>query len=190
MYHGTEEEFELYAMGRLTPERGGRLEEHLLVCDPCRQQMDEAAAYCLTMRQELSRPEKPAFWFGWNWLRLPSPAMAGVAMAAALLLLVVAGSVLLRRGAPLVPLATIQLSAMRGEMVVAAEARETDMVLLDAATYAGNAEVVDASGRPVWKGPLAEGGRLRVTKALAKGTYFVRLFDGLKLTREYGFQVR
>ena len=190
MYHGTEEEFELYAMGRLTPERSGRLEGHLLVCDPCRQQMDEAAAYCLTMRQELSKPEKPAFWFGWNWLRLPSPAMAGVAMAAALLLLVVAGSVLLRRGTSLVPLATIQLSAMRGGMTVAAEARETDMILLDAGSYVGNVEVVNATGGPVWKGPMAAGGRLRVNKTLAKGAYFVRLYEGSKLVREYGFQVR
>ena len=190
MYHGTEEEFELYAMGRLATNRSGRLEEHLLVCDPCRQQLDDAAAYCLTMRQELSKPAKPAFWFGWNWLRLPSPAMVGLAMAAAVLLLVVAGSVLLRPGTSLVPLATVQLSAMRGEMAVAVEARETDMILLDAGSYVGNVEVVDATGGFMWKGPLAEGGRLRVPKALAKGTYFVRLYDGLKLTREYGFHVR
>lgn len=184
--HGTPEEFDLYAMGRLSAGRSGELEEHLLVCEGCRLQLDEAASYCLTMRQELLKPEAPGFRLDWSWLRMPAVAMAAMAM----LLLVFAGWFLYRPRTPLIPLATIQLSALRGEMPVAAEARETDVTLLDAGTQLGSAEVVDANGGSVWKGPLAEGGKLRLSRALARGTYFVRLYDGPRLIREYGFQVR
>ena len=123
MHYGTEEEFELYATGRLAADRSSVLEEHLLVCDPCRLKLDETMAWCMAMRQELSIAEAPRFRLDWSWLRLPSTALA----AAALLLLILAGSILYSSGTPLAPLATIQLSAMRGGMTVAAEARETDM---------------------------------------------------------------
>jgi hypothetical protein len=180
--HGFHEDLELYVMGRLAPELVDRIEEHLLVCEPCRAALDETAIYCAALRKEFaaapvrSRP-------GWR----SAPVFA---FTVVVLLLAVAGWFLTRDMAPSVPLATIQLTAMRGDMPAADRARETEIRLTDAVGFQGVAELVDESGGSIWKGSLAAGGALRINKPLGSGAYFVRLYDAGRLVREYGFRVR
>ena len=45
------EELEDYAMDRIPEEQAGRLEEHLLICDPCRQRLGEHDSYTSAVRQ-------------------------------------------------------------------------------------------------------------------------------------------
>jgi len=48
--HGTEEQLELYALGRLPGSGQVRLEEHLLVCAACRDKLNEIGDFALAMR--------------------------------------------------------------------------------------------------------------------------------------------
>ena len=187
--HGTDEEFEMYVLGRLAQDQATSLEEHLLVCEPCRLQLDETAQFCAVIREGLAKPEPtvPRAWF--SWLRMPSLTLAASATAL-VLVAALAGWFTTRAGVPLVPLAAIQLSAMRGEMPVIARARETEVKLVDAEAFTGTVELVDANGGPVWKGKLSAGGVLRLRQTLGPGDYFIRLLEGARLVREYGFRVR
>ena len=184
--HSSEDELELYVRGQLTPDRVDALEDHLLVCESCRTALDEAVVYHRTMRVGLAHTEefRPRGWL--QWMGTPSFALA----VAALVIVAAAGWFMTRPSAPRAPLAVIELVAMRGDMPVIDRARETELRLKDLADFAGYVEVVDANGRPVWKGAVTSGGVLRVSKTLAEGTYFVRAYQGSKLVHEYGFRVR
>lgn len=89
------------------------------------------------------------------------------------------------------PLASLQLTAVRGDVPAIAIASETDLTLTDAPPLNSlRVEVVDQSGSVVWKGS-GEGGTVKVTKQLAPGTFFVRLYDSSGvLLHEYGFRIR
>jgi hypothetical protein len=49
--HGTDEELELYAMHRRAGADVQILEEHLLICEYCRNRLDRTAVFVLHMRQ-------------------------------------------------------------------------------------------------------------------------------------------
>ncbi len=56
--HLSDEEIELYSLGRLTEPAISRLETHLLVCEHCRNRLEEEDAYIRAMRSALrDRPE-------------------------------------------------------------------------------------------------------------------------------------
>jgi hypothetical protein len=104
-----------------------------------------------------------------------------------------AGTLYLQSVPQLAPLASLQLTATRGAMPTVRPSRETDITLADAPAGAAlRAEIVDASGAPLWNGSIdAQTHRIALTQKLAPGSYFVRLFgDSGKLLHEYGFQVR
>ena len=191
--HGWDNDLEPYVLGRLTPDRVDQLEDHLLECEPCRNAVDETAAYCETMRQELAHPPETKSWTFpevWSkWLRVPAFSLA----VAALLAVVAAGWILNRPAVPSIPLASIQLLAMRGDMPVVDRALETELRFRDAqgeSQFPRSVEVVDANGGTVWKGRLAPVTPLRIDKPLAAGVYFVRIYNGQALLREYGFRVK
>jgi hypothetical protein len=116
--------------------------------------------------------------------------MPVVVLTAALLLAAVGALFLTRNAVPALALATIQLAATRGDMPSTEPARETHIQLTDAGDFKDEAELVDESGSVIWKGRLTETGSIRVSKPLPIGTYFIRLYQDRRLTREYGFRVR
>ena len=79
-FHGTEDRLEQYALGRLPGADLIALEEHLLICDACRERLDDIGAFAIGMREALSLPPEVApaaasrDWFA--WLRRPVFAMA------------------------------------------------------------------------------------------------------------------
>ena len=194
--HGTDEQLELYALHRLPDAETTVLEEHLLLCAPCQERLTEVENFALGMREALiSEPvpaEKPvrADWFA--WLRRPAFGMA-VALAAVILMIFT----FTRIGNPrLAPVATIQLSAMRGQMKTVQPARETDIDLTDVSSTQGSVHVdlVDGSGRKVWGGvgvPAGGNQQLKIQQRLDAGDYYIRLYgpDG-NLQHEYGFRVQ
>jgi hypothetical protein len=111
-------------------------------------------------------------------------------VAGALLLIVGASWYLQQRKLPQVPLATIQLLAVRGEMPVVERSRQTELHLTDVANVTGTVEVVDSRGGAVWKGRAVAGQAVRIRRALDSDTYFVRFYDGARLVHEYGFRVK
>lgn len=189
--HETDEQLELYALGHLHRERVAAIEEHLLLCGSCQEGVDEAQAFALAMRQAIAEIPASAKGTDWlAWLRQPATAWVGGFATAVL----VAGLYLHSGRTAIAPLASLQLEAMRGEMVTVTPARETDITLADAPVTAElHAEVVDASGGPVWRETLASGGAasVKVIRPLPEGDYFVRLYDGAGTAlHEYGFRVQ
>lgn len=187
--HKTDEQLEFYALGRLSEADIAEVEEHLLVCAFCREILDEWDSFALAMHRAIAN--EPAVdrkdWLA--WMRRPVvPWVAGFA-----LVVLAAGLYWNSDRRPIAPLATLQLTAMRGEMPSVAEARQTELTLTDTPSSAGlRMEVVDFAGKSVWAGPLVRGGdRVKLTTPLRPGDYFVRLFDGAgKLLHEYDFRVQ
>lgn len=193
--HETDEQLELYALRRLPDERIEAVEEHLLVCEVCQERLNDVEAFATAMRDAIGTepvlvPRQP--WF--QWLRTPAMAWGGAfAIVIVAIGLYMSQNPRVSRGGVIAPVASFQLTAMRGEMPSMPPALETDITLTD--LPAGNglrAELVDASGGAVWNGDVAPtGGHIRISKQLAQGTYFVRLYDGSgKLLHEYGFRVQ
>jgi predicted anti-sigma-YlaC factor YlaD len=193
--HRSDEQLELYALGRLPEPSVAEVEEHLLVCPACRERVDDLEAYAFAMRQAIStEPAKPSHWLSrfrcwFQRSRLKMPVLAWAAGLAAILFAV---TLYLQFIPHLAPLATLQLTAMRGAMPSVGPSRETDITLADAPTGAAlRAKIVDATGSTVWSGALdPRTHRIALTRQFAPGSYFVRLFDDNgKLLHEYGFQV-
>jgi len=65
--HYSDDEIERYSMGTLDAVTLAKLEEHLLICDPCRQRVSASDAYLAALRQaakeviaETEKPDRPA----------------------------------------------------------------------------------------------------------------------------------
>ncbi len=195
-FHGTEEQLEQYALGRLAGADLISLEEHLLLCDACQVRLDETGPFAIGMREALSLEPAaapavtPKDWFA--WLRRPVFAMA-IAGAVALIAIV---AVVSTGKTKVAPTAMLQLTAIRGEMPATSPAREYDLTFADAPRAAGpfRVEVVNGSGEPVWRGSAganSAAAEVRIDKALKQGDYFVRLYAATgQLLHEYGFRIR
>ena len=174
---------ELYSLGRLPEPLAAAVEEHLLVCGKCQERLDELEVFATAMRRAISEEPvlKPGGW------RFPTWSLA---FAGGLAALVAAIVLIMHPGKAIVPLASIQLTAVRGEVGSVGLASETDIALADVQNEpTQRIEVVDAGGAKIWSGS-ADAGKVKVTKQLSEGTYFVRLYDGGgKLLHEYGFRV-
>jgi hypothetical protein len=194
-FHGTEDQLELYARGRLTESDLPVLEEHLMICTTCREKLDEIGDFALGMQEASAKQAAPRpVWMGWglaSFFRRPAFSMALAFVA----LLVVVG-VFSNGRTTFAPSASLQLTAMRGEMPSTIPAREFDLTLSDGPREGGpfRIEVLNATGASVWGG-LAESGpagvRFKLTQRLAQGDYFVRLYAASgQILREYGFRIR
>ena len=52
--HQGDDQLELYALGRLSEPEQAVIEEHLLICEACRQRLDDVEAYAKAMRQAIA----------------------------------------------------------------------------------------------------------------------------------------
>lgn len=192
--HEPDDQLELYALDRLPEDAMERVEEHVLICDHCRTRLDDIGEFAYTMRQSLLAaqtdriPSAPGWFAGWHL-----KAVLGGALAFALLCVVVF-AYRSRQLPSLVPVASLTLSAVRGESAVADPSREYDLILRAASGANLAVDVVDAGGKVVWSGTAAahsDGVRARVTKPLQPGSYFVRLKSASgELVHEYGLDIR
>lgn len=191
-----DEQLELYALGRLAESEQVFLEEHLFVCASCREKLDGIGDFVQGMRGAGTQTETTAVgarFFSPGWAAFLQRPAAAMALAFALLILVL-GIFSIGR-TKLVPVASLQLTAIRGTMPVTAPARTYDLLLYDVPLSASpyRVDVVDGAGGSVWSG-LATAGQsgveVNVPRHLAAGDYFVRVSapDG-KTLHEYGFRV-
>ena len=195
--HLQAEELELYCLGGLTEVRCDRLEEHLLLCEICRDRLTETESYVAVMRQASRQ---------WSAEHVEAPAAAVIAirpwreswpgrlapMLVAALLVVCAAVWFGRHSRVPAPPFAIELTAVRGAAPGPAPAGyplllELDLTgLSEGRPFAG--EVVDASGRRVAEFPV---GAPALLKALAPGGYFVRIYKSSgELLREYALTVK
>ncbi len=193
--HRTDEQLELYAMGRLSESEHARIEEHLIVCAACREKLEGIGDFALGMRaagEQLADPQSSEAGSRLTaFLRRPAVSMA---LAFALFLLVL--GIFSMGRTKLAPVASLRLTAVRGAMPVTVAARAYDLLLTDAPRDGGpfRVEVVNPTGGRMWSGLAAAGPsgvEVNVPQSLTQGDYFVRVFsaDGKPL-REYGFRVR
>ncbi len=58
MQHLTEDEIEKYAMGKMPETEAAAAEEHLLICEPCRDELELIGLIICGLREESSRPQR------------------------------------------------------------------------------------------------------------------------------------
>jgi Putative zinc-finger len=183
--HLPPEDIERYSLGELPEELTDSFEEHLLLCESCRDQVQEHDDFVRSMQlagnqirnaAAAHRPEGRAR----HWVFLLAAASL---VAMAVLLAWMRGSAR--------PEFAVNLSAMRGAPATATAPANTPLALYPdlsglppAPSY--RMEVVDASGRAVWSGTSAAA----TLPARRTGMYFVRVYSGRReLLREYALQV-
>ena len=211
--HPREEVLEEYSFGRVHEPLLTVIENHLLICDLCRQNLEELEAYAALVRSVASKWERPpkkesttarmfAFTGG------PKVALSLVAAMAAVL---ASAAVFEWRAPASAGSSTVQLVAMRGgnidsktaepttaDGLAIAPARRPVVLEMDGAHLPPSPEyrikIVDHSGVEVWSGAAeANGSHLsaRLTEASRPGIYWVRLYtSGGELLREFGMRVQ
>ncbi len=202
--HASEDDLELFCLGRLPSLETEMLEEHLLVCPDCQDRHRETEDYIRALKTaaaELGRAKTSGSgrWTA-GFLAWPKAAwgLAGAAVVAALLWLPAAG--LLSRPASGVPVA-VALQTFRGETPRTAVAPERRALVLKPEVGAMplppalEVQVVDASGRRVTQLAVRASGTeipISLPEGLARGTYWVRLIGpapGGELLQEYSLRV-
>jgi len=195
--HIGEERLEAYATHALAGDELDAVEDHLLVCVVCQDNLEKVERFDRAMQGAAKRireeqaavPDRPSIW-DWlqGWLRTPAPIWAGaVAMLAIVLTLGLRVSE--RPGPPV----DVELQAVRGSSAGVALAGHSLHLLLDnrgvTEKAAWQVEIVDEDGAGVWSGTGAwteSAIKANVEKAFPAGTYFVRLKnDSPDPVREY-----
>jgi len=184
--HAQDEELERYSLGGIAEEECARLEEHLLICQACRDRLEEhdLIAGSMTVAAERWRAEHPVEQKK-TW-RFPTLLFAFASVA-----LVALGALWLARqsGKSLPPVA-VALNATRGiaGQAQAAAGRALDLKpdLTGLTLYPQyDLQVVDSVGNEVARGKASADALTRIP-ALRPGTYFVRIYSpGGELLREY-----
>ena len=184
------EKLEEFSMGRASSGETDLFEEHLLVCDRCRERFEEIDRFTRAMRSaaaELSRETAPRQ----SWWRLPRliPSLACLA------LLVIGVTFVTRFTATPTALLAIALTATRGAVPCGtapagrAMAVSPDLIGI-AAPGPYRLEVVDERGRITWEGRYNPTAGPATVPAQRVGAHFVRVYaTGGELLREYGLTI-
>jgi len=198
--HASEEVLEQYALGSLEEPLLGEIEEHLLLCSQCQEQLKEIDAYHAAMRGAAVRLDTEDEQRKRLWTRISgwlTVSRLGWALAlGAVLVLALSTRVWMRRPPAGSPLA-IYLDANRGaEVRHAASGRPLELTLDTTALSrypVYRAETVDVTGniRAQSDTTAAEGKvKVSLSQGLTPGSYFVRLYSpSHELLREYGLMV-
>ena len=200
--HPSDDELELYALGRMSDDAIAPLEEHLLLCESCRDRLDEADAFTTTICAALRENEVPrnaeerhSSFFA-RLFSVPVPVWAG-GLAAIALLFVFAPW----RTASLEPVA-VQLETFRGAGTPSAAMAPAGRPLLlnvDAKGLPQNTsyrvEVADSQGAPVWTSSVPAKGEtfvVSINRSLGSGHYWMRIYQddaSGELLREFALQL-
>jgi hypothetical protein len=198
--HASDEILEQYALGLLNEPLLAQVEEHLLLCSLCQQQLTETDGYLAAMRGAAARLDQDdesrkkswtvisgAFTFrrlGWG-MALVAVALAGLALR-----------LWLKPAQSSQPFA-LALQTSRGSELQHAPARTPLELGLDITALppfpAYQVETVDAAGRLITQSSArASEGQVRtsIAKGLPSGNYFIRLYSpSRELLREFGLRI-
>ena len=188
--HADAADLESYSMGTSSVEETARIEEHLLICEDCRNRLREGEDFLNSMQvaaRQSRRDETTAERRGWKF-----PAWLPVLAACALVLIVVA----IYAVRPAAPAVAVSLTALRGSGAgsIAPAGRELTLQpdltgLPDVPAY--RLEIVDRTGRSVRLAALPRTQAAVTVPGLGAGQYFVRLYPPAgNLLREYGLEIR
>jgi hypothetical protein len=200
--HIGEAQLEAYAMNQLAGSELAGVEEHLLFCETCQDQLQAVERYVLAMqsaaahvrKEEMEKQAVSGLLQRLRaWLHAPVPLFFGAAALAVLLLMVRFPT----RQIPGVPV-DVELQAVRGESAGTAAAGHALRLRLDnqGVNYMSEwrIEIVDSEGSKVWSGTGNWSGKVitaMVPKSFTPGTYYVRLLKETQdSAREYQLVVR
>ena len=198
--HASDELLESYAMGSLAEPELGEVEEHLLACSHCQQQLKETDDYVAAMRDAAARLEQADELRRDFWTRISGAITVrriGWAMAIAALLMAGLSLRFTRSSSPQLDPLALFLEASRGSEVLHAPAGKPLMLSLDITGLpflpAYEVEAVDAKGALQAQAHIVTakaGVRLQLAQGLRRGNYFVRIYSPAReLLREYGVQI-
>jgi hypothetical protein len=199
--HLPDDTLELYAMGQLSESSLAATEEHLYLCESCRQRMASMDAYVALMKQACREEEKSPDRIRQGFFKvfLGRPGIIQAAAAAILLAAVIVPFARVERPSSGPP-AQLSLTSSRGadlNPAIAPVDRPLEMniapsQLPDAPAY--RVQIVSPSGDTVWETAGAMPGpgvSFRVDKRLSAGTYWVRVNGPAgKLLREFSLEIR
>ena len=200
--HPTEDLLEEYSFGRVLEPALAPLEEHLLDCTLCQARLLAVDEYTALMKAGLAVLEKdretarPSHRFAF-------PRMPGypVVVTAAMMLVLVGVTIgwRLQPSSASASVTTVKLTALRGgdgEGVAHAPFGRPLELTVDRTDLPGapayRLEVVSSTGSRLWSGTAQMTPQTlsaRVTTRLAPGAYWVRLYAGEQLRREFGLRV-
>ncbi len=190
--HPEEDHLEKYVMKTGTQQEADAVEEHLLLCAPCRVRLYQAEEWVALMKATLpgrpSRRRVPLPDFA-QWFARPAVLTGCAAMVVA-----VCAAVLMLRD----PLGggeeLVRLEATRGAASGAqATARKRLTIQMDTTglTAPLQAQIVDSRGKPVLTRDLdAARPEWKLDRALPPGMYWVRIHSGSEMLREFGLEIR
>ncbi len=206
--HPSDDDFELYSLRRTSETDVAGIEEHLLVCEQCRNRLEEIDAYVAAMKQalvevepETAAHEEPVEKTWRSWLAaVPRPAWAAAAAVLALALVFIPESRAPRE------LHSVQLETWRGApdgMNSSVPAGQPLAITADVTGVTGLSgyvvEVADSAGDAVFTESYPAGGtkiELTLESGLASGQYWVRVYESAgqeggrgELLREFGLRV-
>jgi hypothetical protein len=206
--HPSEEILEEYLFHRLPEALIPQVEEYLLVCHSCQDALEEADQFASDLKAAAEHPDLEQYpapahgpaGSGRGNVLYAIPRLAASASMATILVLAMVVFLVVRRPSP-EPSApeAVFLSSLRGlDPLSPAPAGKPLQLHLEAPDLATGkqyrVEVVDAAGRPVWKGPVTATGNKIVAnlpKQLETGVYWVRLYGAdTELLREFGMSVK
>ena len=196
--HASDEALEQYATHSLPEAALAEVEEHLLVCSQCQQQLEEIDAYVSAMRSAakgLDQEDESRKTYWTRVSRILTFRKFGWAMAVAALVL---GAVALRISTkrPVAPFALVLETSRGSGMQHAPAGRRLELSLNTQGlpSFSGyELEIVDDSARLQYQSHMsAQQSAVRTTlpAGLRRGTYFIRLYSPAReLLREYGLQI-
>lgn len=196
--HASDEALERYVLRHATDAECAQLEDHLLLCQQCREGLSAIEQFVACFRAvapALAAEDRKHFVWRGPWERSRLPNLAVAASALALLLL---GIPHWQTAGPERPLQSIELQPVRA----AAQARVYSggplllrLPLPDTLAGRVRVEVVDSGGSVEVSVVLGRAGEapaeLSLSGGLTPGQYWVRIFPegGSRLAREFGLQV-
>jgi hypothetical protein len=180
----TADDLERYAMGKTSAEETDRIEDHLLICESCRDRLEETREFTAAMQGASAAMRRKGF--GRKAVPLIATA-AGIVVTVCVALLLWPGG----RQAPF----ALNLIATRGAAdmrIPAGRALDIhpDLTGLPASpTY--HLEMVDRDGAQVWRGDLPPPAERATVPGRRAGSYFLRVLaaDG-KLLREFALEIQ
>ncbi len=197
--HPEEDYLERYVMKTCSEPELDAIEEHLWICEQCRDRLDYAEEWVSLMKLAVPlgpKRKKEIHWhilIGQLFTRPVSLAVGCAAIAAVFW----ATPLLLRKPPPQEEL--ISLSASRGGPEQASQPADSHRLLrlrLDLTDLASplQGQVVDEAGGIVWTQPIsASNPELKPARPLQPGTYWVRVNSSVgdyRTLREYSLRVR
>jgi hypothetical protein len=183
--HMDAEELERYSLGNTSPEETACLEEHLLVCEQCRAKVDETDRFAHGMKSATAELEQEG--------ARPRRSLIPILAAAACLLL--AATFALRWQSDHGSAVAVDLAVTRGDSSTAAPQGRTLQLRPDLTGLPPLGsyflEMVDHTGRRMWRGVLASSQAAVTVPGQPAGAYFVRIYTPTgELLREYALGVR